>query len=757
MSDSTLNRDFFNPFCVSGNNVKSDLELKSIKNLLNAELENPRGLLGPQVIQRDGQQTVSIRTFQPDSKKVWVCHGAHHDPKAMKRIHPTGLFEATIKLPQHTSPNDYRFQVAYGDGQMNTMHDPYSFESYFSDLDLHLFGEGTNIRVYEKLGAQLRTIDDVQGVNFAVWAPNAKSVSVVGDFNEWDARHHAMSKSNPNGIWEIFIPQLEPGVLYKYRVKTADGRTVDKTDPYGYASEMPPRTASIVTDLDHHHWNDAEWMRNRREQNQLEKPISVYEVHLGSWRRTSEGTNGWKNYRDLAHELVEYCLQQNYTHVELMPVSEHPFTGSWGYQTIGYFAATSRYGTPEDFMYFVDHFHQNGLGVILDWVPAHFPKDEFGLARYDGTALYEHEDPRKGEHPDWGTLIFNYGRNEVRNFLLSNAIYWLDKFHIDGLRVDAVASMLYLDYSRNDGEWIPNEQGGRENLEAIDFLKQFNEVCHAEYPGVLTIAEESTSFAGVSTPTFAGGLGFSLKWNMGWMNDTLRFMSKEPVHRQYHHGELTFSLVYAFSENFMLPFSHDEVVHGKKSILDQMPGDLWQKFANLRLLYSYMWTHPGKKLLFMGSDFGQWLEFDHDSEPQWELLEHETHQGILKLVADLNKLYRSEPALYELDFDQNGFEWIDCHNQSESILSYARRSKDGKELIVASCNFTPVVREEYRVGVPQSGSYREIFNSDSMYYGGTNVGNFERRVSERVVAQGRDESIAINIPPLGMTVMKLES
>lgn len=743
--------------------MKTDLELNSVKNLLDAALDDPRSLLGPHPLggmRLDGRvssgsrSAVSIRTFQPDGQKVWVCHGADAGPRPMKRIHPAGLYEAVIPIDDHTQAKNYRIQYVNQHGQMNTIHDPYAFESYFSDLDLHLFGEGNNLRIYQKLGAQIRTVDGVSGVNFAVWAPNARNVSIVGDFNGWDARTHAMNKLVPSGIWELFVPDLEPGTLYKFRVRDCHGRVVDKSDPYGFATELPPRTASIVTDLNRFAWSDDQWMHRRRHEDQLNRPISVYEVHLGAWKKSPTGANGWKNYRELAHELVEYCTQQNYTHIELMPVTEHPFTGSWGYQTAGYFAATSRYGTPEDFMYFVDYCHRHGIGVILDWVPAHFPKDEFALARFDGTALYEHEDPRKGEHPDWGTLIFNYGRNEVRNFLLSNALFWLDKFHIDGLRVDAVASMLYLDYSRNENEWIPNEFGGRENLDAISLLKKFNEVCHAEYPGVLTIAEESTSFAGVSRPTFSGGLGFSLKWNMGWMNDTLRYMSKEPVHRKYHHGELTFSLVYAFSENFMLPLSHDEVVHGKKSLLDQMPGDLWQKFANLRLLYSYMWSHPGKKLLFMGSDFGQWLEFDHDSQPQWDLLEHGTHRGILKLVSDLNRLYRDERSLHELDFDPAGFEWIDCHNHADSLLSYARWSRDRDEMIVVLCNFTPVVREGYRLGVPQPGVYREILNSDSEYYSGTNVGNFEQRVTESTPSHGRPQSIRVNLPPLGACFLK---
>ena len=495
--------------------VKSHIDLGQIQNLLNGDLENPRSLLGSHVFQKNGRQAVSIRTFSPDRQRIWICHSAHLQPQSMQQIHPAGLFEVTLPLNEHETDSRYEFKVADSNGHLRTMHDPYAFDSCFSDLDLHLFGEGSNLRIYEKLGAQIRTVNGVTGVNFAVWAPNAKTVSVVGEFNEWDGRQHAMNKLVPSGIWEIFIPELTEGALYKFRVKTDDGRVVDKTDPHGFACEVPPRTASIVTNLYSHQWNDSEWMDRRRRESNLEKPISVYEVHLGAWRRSPTAENGWKNYRELAQELVEYCHQQNFTHLELMPVSEHPFTGSWGYQTTGYFSATSRYGTPEDFMYFVDYCHQNGIGVILDWVPAHFPKDEFGLTRFDGTALYEHEDPRKGEHPDWGTLIFNYGRNEVRNFLLSNAIFWLDRYHIDGLRVDAVASMLYLDYSRNEGEWIPNQYGGRENLEAISFIKRFNEVCHAEYPGVLTIAEESTSFTGVSRPTFDGGLGLQHQMEYG--------------------------------------------------------------------------------------------------------------------------------------------------------------------------------------------------------------------------------------------------
>ncbi|MCA9176227.1 MAG: 1,4-alpha-glucan branching protein GlgB [Planctomycetales bacterium] len=632
------------------------------------------------------------------------------------------------------------------------MHDPYAFPHLLGDVDLHLLGEGVHMESYKKLGAQLRTVDGVQGVNFAVWAPNAQSVSVVGDFNHWDARRSPMMRRGTSGFWELFAPGLGAGEIYKFRIKSRDGEVLDKADPFGFSAELPPRTGSVVADLNLHKWQDAEWMADREEGSFLERPMSVYEVHLGSWRRDPERLHGWKDYRTLAHELVAYCKEMGFTHVELMPVSEHPFTGSWGYQTVGYFAATSRYGSPEDLMYFVDHCHQNGIGVILDWVPAHFPRDAHGLRRFDGSALYEHADPRQGEHPDWGTMIFNYGRNEVRNFLVANALFWLDKYHIDGLRVDAVASMLYLDYSREEGQWVPNQHGGRENLEAIHFIRQFNEQSHERFPGVLTIAEESTSWGGVSHPTYSGGLGFSLKWNMGWMNDTLRYMARDAIYRRHHHDELTFSLIYAFTENFTLPLSHDEVVHGKGSLLDQMPGDLWQKFANLRLLYSYMWTHPGKKLLFMGSEFGQWNEWSYEHGLQWDLLQWESHQGIQRLVGDLNRLYRNEPSLHEFDFESDGFEWIDCMNREDSVLSYLRKDKQGRQLLVC-CNFTPVVRRDYRVGLPTADYYHTVFNSDSHFYGGSNVGD-DGVQSEAIPHHGRPHSAMVTLPPLGVVILR---
>jgi 1,4-alpha-glucan branching enzyme len=739
--------------------------------------ENPFDILGPHEVADGQQRALAVRAFLPDAQRAWVVDSRHGESRPMRQIHPAGLYEAICPIdeqgaisekrdgnelktafgfapPRVTFPTlDYQLRVTNQSGETTTMHDPYAFEPMLTDYDLHLLSEGTHWKSYHKLGAHLRTVAGVKGVNFAVWAPNAEGVSIVGDFNGWKVARHAMRKHIPSGVWELFIPGLGLGTLYKFAVKN-QGNVVEKCDPYGFAAEIPPKTANIVTDLDSYQWNDSEWVAKRPAHNALDAPLSMYEVHLGSWRRDPNDPERWLSYREIAPQLVEYCQKMGYTHVELLPISEHPFTGSWGYQTVGYFAATSRYGTPQDFMYFVDLLHQNGIGVIIDWVPAHFPKDDHGLRRFDGTALYEHDDPRKGEHPDWGTMIFNYGRTEVRNFLLSNALFWLDKYHIDGLRVDAVASMLYLDYSRKEGEWVPNCFGGRENLEAIDFFKKFNEEAHLQYPGVLTIAEESTAYTGVSRPTYLGGLGFSLKWNMGWMNDTRQYMHHEPIHRQYHQDELTFSLIYAFTENFCLPLSHDEVVHGKGSMLDQMPGDLWQKFANLRLLYGYMWTHPGKKLLFMGGEFGQWKEWNCNESLEWHLLRWPSHQGLQQWVADLNALYRREPALHQMDFDWQGFEWIDCHNYQDSILAYIRRGKDPSDYVIVCCNFTPVPRHNYRIGVPEVCWYREICNSDSTFYGGSDIGNGGGILSTNQESHGRPASMVFTLPPLSTVVFK---
>jgi 1,4-alpha-glucan branching enzyme len=729
--------------------------LETIGRLIEGRSENPFEVLGPHEIVEGQRRAMAVRAFLPESAQAWIVDETHSAvPRPMRRIHPAGLYEAICPLPESGQPQQrYLLQVADSSGNRATMHDPYSFPQLLTDYDLHLLNEGTHWRSYEKLGAQLRTIDGVDGVNFAVWAPNATSVSVIGDFNGWDGRRHPLRKHIPGGFWELFVPGLGDGTLYKYQVRH-HGEVYEKSDPYGFAAELPPRTASKVCQLDRYHWHDGEWMNRRVQTNGLDAPMSVYEVHLGSWRRPDDDPSRWLTYRELAHELVDYVREMGFTHIELLPITEHPFSGSWGYQTVGYYAPTSRFGSPADFMYFVDHCHQNGIGVMLDWVPAHFPRDAHGLRLFDGTALYEHADPRKGEHRDWGTLIFNYGRHEVRNFLLSNALFWLDKYHLDGLRVDAVASMVYLDYSRNEGEWIPNEFGGRENLEAVSFLKELNIQTHLQYPGVLTVAEESTAWTGVSRPTYLGGLGFSLKWNMGWMNDTLRYMHHEPIHRRYHHDELTFSLIYAFTENFCLPLSHDEVVHGKGSLLDQMPGDLWQRFANLRLLYAYMWAHPGKKLLFMGGELGQWNEWNYDTSLQWDLLQWDLHRGLKKFVSDLNHLYRREPALHQIDFDHHGFEWIDCHNYDESIMCFMRKAKDPRDFLAVCCNFTPVPREHHRVGLPERCWYNEIANSDSMYYGGGNVGNGAGVMAENIPWHGRPFSAEIAIPPLGVTILK---
>ena len=733
--------------------MRTAVPLDQITRLVEGRIENPFELLGPHEVVESGRRATAVRAYLPHTTQAWVVDRAQSETRPMRRIHPAGLFEAICPADETPATRRFLLQTADNSGNRETMHDPYAFPHLLTDYDLHLLNEGTHWRSYDKLGAQLRTIEGVEGVNFAVWAPNASSVSVIGDFNQWDARRHPMRKHIPSGFWELFVPGLGEGTIYKYSLKHGD-HVLEKSDPYGFAAELPPRTASKVANVDRYRWHDEKWMNGRQENSFLHAPISVYEVHLGSWKRPGDDHGRWLTYRELAHELVDYAKEMGFTHIELLPVSEHPFSGSWGYQTVGYYAPTSRYGTPQDFMYFVDHCHQNGLGVILDWVPAHFPRDGHGLRLFDGTCLYEHADPRKGEHRDWGTLIFNYGRHEVRNFLLSNALFWFDKYHIDGLRVDAVASMIYLDYSREEGEWIPNEFGGRENLEAISFLKELNIQSHLQYPGVLTIAEESTAFGGVSRPTYLGGLGFSLKWNMGWMNDTIRYMRHDPIHRKYHHDELTFSLIYAFHENFVLPLSHDEVVHGKGSLLDQMPGDLWQRFANLRTLFGYMWTHPGKKLLFMGGEFGQWNEWNYDTSLQWDLLQWESHHGLKKFVGDMNRLYRREPALHELDFEGGGFEWIDCHNADDSVLSYIRKAKDPNDYLVVVCNFTPAPRHNHRLGVPERCWFEEIANSDSMYYSGSNLGNGPGVMAEDAPSHGRPASLNLTLPPLAAIVLK---
>ncbi len=630
----------------------------------------------------------------------------------------------------------------------------HSEASLLTEQDLYLFNEGRNYRTYEKLGAHLTSQNGEAGTSFSVWAPNAKAVSLIGSFNGWDPRSHPLKARESSGIWEGFIPGVTKGSIYKFHiVSNHHGHVVDKADPFGILHEKPPRTASVVWDLEYQ-WTDQDWMKNRQAKNSLQAPISIYEVHLGSWMR--EEHNRPLSYREIAPRLADYVRHMHFTHVQFLPVMEHPFYGSWGYQTTGYFAPTARYGTPQDFMYLVDYLHQAGIAVILDWVPSHFPSDEHGLAYFDGTHLFEHADTREGFHPDWKTLIFNYGRNEVRSFLLSSAMFWLDKYHADGLRVDAVASMLYRDYSRKEGEWLPNKYGGRENLEAIDFLRQLNQEVYKEYPGIQTIAEESTSWPMVSRPIYLGGLGFGLKWDMGWMHDTLKYFALDPIHRKYHHNQLTFRMLYGFTENFVLPLSHDEVVHGKGSLIAKMAGDEWQKFANLRLLFGYMFAQPGKKLLFMGDDFGQEREWGHDMSLEWHVLQYPFHSGMLSWVEQLNRLYASEPALHELDTDPQGFEWIDCNDSVASTISLLRKGKSSKQQVVVVCNFTPVPRIGYRLGVPAGGFWRELLNSDAKEYGGSGMGNLGGVMAEKQEVHGRPYSLNLTLPPLAVIFLKAD-
>ncbi|UCH81057.1 MAG: 1,4-alpha-glucan branching protein GlgB [Nitrospiraceae bacterium] len=627
--------------------------------------------------------------------------------------------------------------------------------SLFSEHDIYLFKEGNHFRLYDKLGSHPAVVNGKKGYYFSVWAPNAKNVAVQGDFNGWSRDTHRLSlREDDSGIWECFIPGIQKGDIYKYHIVSKFNKySVEKGDPFAYYWERAPKTASVVWELDYT-WKDSNWMAKRRKINALDSPISIYEVHVGSWRRHHDNTKSRLTYREIAHKLVDYAKKMGFTHLELMPIMEHPFYGSWGYQCTGFFAPTSRYGTPQDLMYLIDCLHQKNIGVILDWVPSHFPSDQHGLSYFDGTYLYEHQDPKKGYHPEWKSYIFNYGRNEVKSFLISSALYWLDKYHIDGLRVDAVASMLYLDYARKQGEWIPNEYGGNENLEAISFLKRLNEAVYSGYPDVQTIAEESTAWPMVSRPTHLGGLGFGMKWNMGWMHDTLKYASMKPVHKKYHHDQLTFSLWYAFSENFVLPLSHDEVVHRKKSLIGKMPGDEWQKFANLRILFAYMYGHPGKKLIFMGGEIGQWKEWNHDEALEWDLLAYPAHTGIQNWLRDLNHLYKSEPALYENDFSDSGFEWINFSDYENSIISFIRKSRDSFNCIIFIINFTPVPRHDYRVAVPGGGFYEEILNSDSDRYWGGNIGNYGKVLAEPVAWDGKEFSLNLSIPPLGAVILK---
>jgi 1,4-alpha-glucan branching enzyme len=725
-------------------NTVADLSMEpELRRVIEARHHDPFAVLGRH---RQGDQIV-VRAYIPDAGQVMIAEGQHRMP----RIGDTDLFEWRGRpgdIPQH-----YRLIWRDAEHREQIAHDPYCFPPQVSDYDLHLFAEGKHWHAYRFLGGRCHQVEGVAGALFAVWAPSAERVSVVGDFNRWDGRRHPMRVRGNSGVWELFIPDLlAPGALYKFEIRNREsGMVLLKSDPYGQRFELRPQTASVLPDPTPYEWRDQDWLQRRQHVDWQHAPMSVYEVHLGSWQRGPEGE--FLNYRELAGRLVDYVQEMGFSHIELLPITEHPYDPSWGYQTTGYYTPTARYGSPDDFRYFVDLCHQHDIGVFLDWVPAHFPKDAHGLARFDGSPLYEHEDPRRGEHLDWFTLIYNYSRNEVKNFLLSSAMYWLEEFHLDGLRVDAVASMLYLDYSRTD--WVPNEYGGRENLEAIEFLRELNAALHAAHPGLLMMAEESTAWPQVSRPVHLGGLGFDIKWNMGWMNDTLSYMSHEPIHRKYHQDMLTFSMLYAFTENFLLPFSHDEVVHGKGSMLTKMPGDEWQRFANLRLLYTYMYTHPGKKLLFMGCEFGQGTEWDSARTLDWYVLDYPVHRGLQAAVKDLNQLYHHSPALYHYEFEWQGFEWIDCHDAEQSVLSFLRKNED--ELLIIVVNFTPIPRHHYRIGVPEPGVYREIFNSDSVLYGGSNLGNGAiPPVAENWPWMDRPYSISLTLPPLAGIILRSE-
>lgn len=716
-----------------------------VEALVNAKHDNPHHILGIHECLND----VYVNVFIPDAKVVKIVDIETGKEYALVSDRVKGFYSVKIK---DKGRFDYKVRVKYEDGREDTFVDPYVFEPVIDPIDVSLFNEGEHYEIYEKLGAHPMEVDGVKGTLFALWAPNAERVSVVGNFNNWNGKRYQMRKIDYSGIFELFIPGDFVGEIYKYEVASKKGDVFMKADPYGFSSEFRPANASVVTDLTYK-WGDEKFMADRNKKTILEKPMNVYEVHLGSWKRPIDGREFY-NYREIAEKLAEYMLSMGYTHVELMPIMEHPYDPSWGYQVTGYYAPTSRYGSPEDFMYFVDYMHKKGLGVIIDWVPAHFPKDEHGLGRFDGTALYEHEDPRRGEHPHWGTYIFNYGRNEVRNFLIANALYWADKYHVDGIRMDAVASMLYLDYGRGDGQWIPNKFGGNENLEAIEFIKELNSKMNELFPGVIMIAEESTAWPMMTRPIEEGGLGFDFKWNMGWMNDFLNYMKQDPLYRKYHHQELTFSMVYAYSEKFVLVLSHDEVVHEKASMIEKMPGGYEDKFSNLRTAYGYLMTHPGRKLLFMGQEFAQMKEWNESSELDWSLFEFDAHRFLHEYVKDLNKLYDSEPALYELDNDPDGFMWINANDANHSILSFERRGKNEKDTLLVVLNFTPVDSKNYKLAVPSAGKWKEIFSSDAAKYGGDGRNNKTSKQSKAGKVDGRSNYISVNIPGLSMSVFK---
>ncbi|MEM8950466.1 MAG: 1,4-alpha-glucan branching protein GlgB [Pseudomonadota bacterium] len=728
---------------------ESALSRSIIEAIVAGDHADPFAILGRQAA---AGQTL-IRSFLPGAEAVSIIEADSNKPLAeMKRVHDDGLFEGIVK--DQTSTFGYRLRATRG-GDVWEVDDPYRFGPVIGDLDNYLLGEGSHKRLWERLGAHVIEHEGVLGVHFAVWAPNANRVSVVGDFNGWDGRRHPMRLHPGTGVWEIFLPGLGDGTAYKYEIKDREGRCLPlKADPFGFGAELRPKTASVVRRVDQFAWRDGDWLSERQTRAAPDAPVAIYEVHIGSWRRGED--NRYLSYDELADQLIPYVQDMGFTHIELLPITEHPFDGSWGYQPIGLFAPTARHGEPADFARFVDRCHQAGIGVLLDWVPGHFPTDEHGLGRFDGTALYEHEDPRQGFHRDWNTLIYNYGRAEVVNYLHANALFWLDAYHLDGLRVDAVASMLYLDYSREESDWVPNRFGGRENLEAIDFLKRANELAYGEHEGVMTVAEESTAWPGVSKPTWAGGLGFGFKWNMGWMHDTLLYMGKDPVHRRWHHHEMTFGLLYAFSENFVLPLSHDEVVHGKGSILARMPGDAWQQFANIRAYYAFMWGHPGKKLLFMGQEFAQGAEWNAEQSLDWHLLDVYWHEGVRSLVRDLNKLYRSEPALHQMDCDGGGFEWLEANDAEASVFAWLRKGREGTAPILVICNFTPTPREAYRLGMPNPGRWREVLNSDAEAYGGSGMGNKGMIETEEIASHGRPYSAEITLPPLSTVWFRLE-
>ncbi|MEY3017793.1 MAG: hypothetical protein RL336_928 [Pseudomonadota bacterium] len=719
---------------------------QEIQQILDATHTNPFGFLG--VHQEGTSDVFVVRTFQPGAIDVLLILDGEELP--MDQSGSSGFFSFKTRSKKAFS---YHFKVVYP-GAVLIKQDPYRFQQVLGDVDIHLLNEGTHRKLYDVLGAHQREIDGVQGIAFSVWAPNASRVSVVGDFNDWDGRRHSMRRLGYSGFWDIFIPDIPARTKYKFEIKDHAGNLLPlKADPVGSQAELRPHNASVIDAENPYRWQDAEWMSGRADKSARNAPMSIYEVHLGSWRRSDNGD--FLNYRDIAEQLIPYVKSLGFTHIQLMPVSEYPFDGSWGYQPVGMFAPTSRFGNSDDFKCFVDRCHQEDIGLLIDWVPGHFPSDAHGLSRFDGSCLYEHMDPREGYHPDWNTFIYNFGRTEVANFLRASASVWLDRYHVDGIRVDAVASMLYRNYSRKEGEWIPNKFGGHENLEAVDFLRGFNEELYADFPGAFSVAEESTAWPGVSRPTDMGGLGFGYKWNMGWMNDTLEYMKRDPIHRSHHHNEISFGLVYAFDENFVLPLSHDEVVHGKGSILSRMPGDTWQQFANLRAYYGFMWTHPGKKLLFMGSEFAQGKEWNYESELDWGLLNIDWHHGVQSLIRDLNRIYRDVPALHQRDCEHSGFEWIDHENAAQSVFSYVRRGEEGSKPVLVVVNFTPTTYEGFRLGVPESGHYREILNSDAAIYGGSNQGNVNGAHSEDVPCNHRAQSIVITVPPLSTTVFEL--